>query len=137
MPTGTVRWFNTTKENGVIAPEDGSKNRFVHTSAVKRAGLRTLHEGRRVSYELRPGRAGKSAAENLSVADRLLSTMRERPGARIRRKERRPSARLARRGRRLARDLARPHRPPSSGEVAYSESAIGLNVSVSGESRNE
>ena len=69
MPTGTVKWFNTTKGYGFIAPEDGSKDAFVHISAVERAGLGTLREGQRVSYELRPGRDGKSAAENLSVAD--------------------------------------------------------------------
>ena len=69
MPTGTVKWFNTTKGYGFIAPEDGSKDAFVHISAVERAGLGTLREGQRVTYELRPGRDGKSAAENLSVAD--------------------------------------------------------------------
>ena len=69
MPTGTVKWFSTTKGYGFIAPEDGSKDAFVHISAVERAGLGALHEGQRVSYELRPGRDGKSAAENLSVAE--------------------------------------------------------------------
>ena len=54
MPTGTVKWFNTTKGYGFIAPEDGSKDAFVHISAVERAGLGTLREGQRVSYELRP-----------------------------------------------------------------------------------
>ena len=69
MPIGTVKWFNTTKGYGFIAPEDGSKDAFVHISAVERAGLGTLREGRRVGYEPRPGRDGKSAAENRSVAD--------------------------------------------------------------------
>jgi len=69
MPTGTVKWFNTTKGYGFIAPEDGSQDAFVHISAVERAGLGTLHEGQRVSYELRPGRNGKSSAEELAVAE--------------------------------------------------------------------
>ena len=69
MPTGTVKWFNATKGFGFIEPEDGSKDAFVHISAVERAGLGTLREGQRVSYELRPGRDGKASAEELSVAD--------------------------------------------------------------------
>jgi len=67
MPTGTVKWFNTTKGYGFIAPEDGSKDAFVHISAVERAGLPTLREGQQVRYELRPGRNGRSSAEDLSV----------------------------------------------------------------------
>ena len=69
MPTGTVKWSNATKGYGFIAPEDGSKDAFVHISAIERAGLGTLHEGQRVSYELRPGRDGKFAAEELAAAD--------------------------------------------------------------------
>ena len=69
MATGSVKWFNATKGYGFIAPEDGSKDAFVHISAVERAGLSTLREGQWVSYELRPGRDGKSSAEELSVAD--------------------------------------------------------------------
>ena len=69
MATGTVKWFNATKGYGFIQPEDGSKDAFVHISAVERAGLGTLREGQRVSYELQPGRNGKSSAENLTVAD--------------------------------------------------------------------
>ena len=69
MPTGTVKWFNATKGYGFIEPEDGSKVAFVHISAVERAGLGTLRERQRVSFELRPGRDGKSSAEELSVAD--------------------------------------------------------------------
>ena len=69
MPTGTVKWFNATKDCGFIAPEDGLKDAFVHIPAVERAGLGTLHEGRRVSFELRPGRDGNSSAEELSVAE--------------------------------------------------------------------
>ena len=69
MPIGTVKWFNATKGYGFIAPEDGSKDAFVHISAVERAGLGTLQEGQRVSYELRPGRDGKFSAEELAAAD--------------------------------------------------------------------
>ena len=69
MPTGTVKWFYATKGYGFIAPEDGSKDAFVHISAVERARLGTLHEGQRVSYELRPGRNGKFSAEELARAD--------------------------------------------------------------------
>ena len=69
MPTGTVRWFNATKGYGFIEPEDGSKDAFVHISAVERAGLGTLREGQKVRYELRPGRGGKSAAEELAVIE--------------------------------------------------------------------
>ena len=69
MPTGTVKWFNATKGYGFIEPEDGSKDAFVHISAVERAGLGTLREGQRVNYELRPGRDGKSSAEELAVID--------------------------------------------------------------------
>ena len=54
---------------GVIAPEDGSKDAFVHISAVERAGLGTLQEGQRVSLEERPGRDGRTSAENLAPAD--------------------------------------------------------------------
>ena len=67
MATGTVKWFDTVKGFGFIEPEDGSQDAFVHISAVERAGLSSLNEGQKVSYELQPGRNGKSAAENLSV----------------------------------------------------------------------
>ena len=69
MTTGTVKWFNPTKGYGFIEPEDGSKDAFVHISAVERAGLSTLSEGQKVEYELVPGRDGKSSAENLVVLD--------------------------------------------------------------------
>ena len=69
MPTGTVKWFNATKGYGFIAPDDGSKDAFVHISAVERAGLGTLREGQRVTYDLRSGRNGKFSAEDLSIAD--------------------------------------------------------------------
>ncbi|MCP5080432.1 MAG: cold-shock protein [Alphaproteobacteria bacterium] len=69
MPTGTVKFFNTTKGFGFIEPEDGSKDAFVHISAVERAGMSTLNEGQKVTYELQSGRDGKMAAENLSSVD--------------------------------------------------------------------
>ena len=69
MPTGTVKWFNPAKGYGFIEPDDGGKDAFVHISAVERAGLNTLQEGQKVSFELQPGRDGKSSAENLAVAD--------------------------------------------------------------------
>ncbi len=67
MATGTVKWFNPTKGFGFIQPEDGSKDAFVHISAVERAGLRSLNEGQKVSYELQSGKNGKQSAENLSI----------------------------------------------------------------------
>ena len=67
MPTGTVKWFNPAKGYGFIEPEEGGKDAFVHISAVERGGLNTLQEGQKVSYELQPGRDGKSSAENLSI----------------------------------------------------------------------
>lgn len=69
MATGTVKWFNPTKGYGFIEPEDGSKDAFVHISAVERAGLTTLTEGQKVSFELQRGQNGKTSAENLTVLD--------------------------------------------------------------------
>ncbi len=69
MTAGTVKWFNPTKGYGFIAPNDGSKDAFVHISAVERAGLTTLNEGQKVEYELVPGQNGKSSAENLVVLE--------------------------------------------------------------------
>ncbi len=69
MPTGTVKWFNATKGYGFIQPEDGSPDVFVHVSAVERAGMDTLQEGQKVSYEVqRDPKRGKSSAENLRSA---------------------------------------------------------------------
>ena len=67
MATGSVKWFNPAKGFGFSEPEDGSKDVFVHISAVERAGLSTLNEGQKVNYELQAGQNGKSSAENLSV----------------------------------------------------------------------
>ena len=69
MITGTVKFFNNDRGYGFIEPEDGSKDAFVHVSAVERAGLSSLREGQKVSYEVQPGRDGKSSAENLSVIE--------------------------------------------------------------------
>ena len=69
MATGTVKWFNPTKGYGFIEPEDGGKDAFVHISAVERAGLNGVNEGQKVSFDLEPGRNGKSSAENLKLVD--------------------------------------------------------------------
>ncbi len=69
MTIGTVKFFNAARGFGFIEPEDGSKDAFVHISAVERAGLSSLSEGQKVSYELQPGRNGKSSAENLSLVE--------------------------------------------------------------------
>jgi CspA family cold shock protein len=69
MSVGIVKWFNPTKGFGFIAPEDGSKDVFVHISAVERAGLAGLNEGQRVRFEAqRNPKNGKTSAENLAVA---------------------------------------------------------------------
>ncbi len=65
MVTGTVKWFNPAKGFGFIEPEDGSKDAFVHISAVESSGLSSLNEGQKVQFDLVPGREGKVAAENL------------------------------------------------------------------------
>lgn len=65
MTIGTVKWFNTQKGYGFIQPEDGSKDVFVHISAVERSGMGNLHEGQRLSFELARGNQGKTSAVNL------------------------------------------------------------------------
>lgn len=66
MATGTVKWFNSTKGFGFIQPEDGSDDVFVHISAVERAGMGSLNEGQKLSFEsVRDPRRGKVSAENL------------------------------------------------------------------------
>ena len=67
MSSGTVKWFNAQKGYGFIQPEDGSKDVFVHISAVEAAGLRGLNEGQKVSFELERGQQGKTSAVNLKV----------------------------------------------------------------------
>ena len=68
MAKGTVKWFNETKGYGFIAPEGGSKDVFVHISALERAGLSSLNEGQRVSFDLEKGQQGKMSAVNLKLA---------------------------------------------------------------------
>ncbi len=68
MASGTVKWFNSDKGFGFIQPEDGGQDAFVHISAVERAGLRTLQEGQKISYELvQDKRSGKTSADNLQA----------------------------------------------------------------------
>ena len=67
MTQGTVKWFNSQKGFGFIQPDDGSKDVFVHISAVERAGMRGLNEGQKVSFDVVTER-GKSAAANLRTA---------------------------------------------------------------------
>jgi cold shock protein len=69
MANGTVKWFNNQKGFGFIQPDDGGKDVFVHISAVERAGLQTLSEGQKISFEvLADRRTGKSSADNLRAA---------------------------------------------------------------------
>ena len=67
MPTGTVKWFNTTKGFGFIAPDDGGKDVFVHISAVERAGMTGLADNQKVTFEVIEGRDGRTMAGDLSA----------------------------------------------------------------------
>lgn len=67
MPTGTVKWFNTTKGYGFIAPDEGGKDVFVHISAVERSGLTGLADNQKVGFELQDGRDGRQMAGNLTL----------------------------------------------------------------------
>jgi CspA family cold shock protein len=67
MPEGTVKFFNETKGFGFITPDDGGSDAFVHISAVEQAGLGTLSNDQRVSYELQPDRRGRESAANLKA----------------------------------------------------------------------
>ena len=69
MTHGIVKWFNPAKGFGFIEPQDGSKDAFVHISALERAGLSGLAEGQKISYELVSGKNGKSSAENLALVN--------------------------------------------------------------------
>ena len=69
MATGTVKWYNGTKGYGFIQPDSGGKDVFVHASALERAGLRSLAEGQKVSYDVESDRrTGKESAGNLKMA---------------------------------------------------------------------
>ncbi|MCO6386043.1 MAG: cold-shock protein [Aliihoeflea sp.] len=68
MPTGTVKWFNSTKGFGFIEPEQGGGDVFVHISAVERSGMNGLNEGQKISFEIvQDRRSGKNSAENLKA----------------------------------------------------------------------
>ena len=69
MANGTVKWFNATKGFGFIEPEGGSKDVFVHISAVERSGLSGLNDGQKVTFDIEAGRDGREAAINLATAD--------------------------------------------------------------------
>ena len=68
MANGTVKWFNSTKGFGFIAPETGGKDVFVHISALERSGLSTLADDQKVTYDVQSGRDGRESAENLALA---------------------------------------------------------------------
>ncbi|WP_415182780.1 cold-shock protein [Phaeovulum sp.] len=68
MATGSVKWFNTTKGFGFIAPDGGSKDVFVHISAVERAGIRALNDGQKVTFDIETSRDGRESATNLALA---------------------------------------------------------------------
>ncbi len=67
MPTGTVKWFNSTKGFGFIEPEEGGKDAFVHITAVQQAGLTTLKDGQKVSYQLIEAENGRMAAQQIAL----------------------------------------------------------------------
>ena len=69
MAVGTVKWFNKVKGFGFVQPSDGGKDVFVHITAVERAGMATLNQNQRVSYELEQDKRGKTSAVNLQAAD--------------------------------------------------------------------
>ena len=68
MANGTVKWYNATKGFGFIAPEGGSKDVFVHVSAVERAGLTGLDDNQAVTFDIEAGRDGRESASNLALA---------------------------------------------------------------------
>jgi cold shock protein len=69
MPIGTVKFFNSQKGYGFIQPEGGGNDAFVHITAVERAGMQTLNQDQKVSYDLEEDRRGKMSAVNLKPAD--------------------------------------------------------------------
>lgn len=68
MPSGKVKWFNSEKGYGFIAPDDGGKDVFVHISALQRSGIESLKDDQAVTYELEDGRDGRQSAGNLELA---------------------------------------------------------------------
>lgn len=68
MANGTVKWFNSTKGFGFIAPESGGKDVFVHISALERAGIQQLDDGQAVTFDIESGRDGRESASNLALA---------------------------------------------------------------------
>ena len=68
MANGTVKWFNSTKGFGFIAPESGGKDVFVHISALERSGLTALDDNQKVTFDVQAGRDGRESAENLQLA---------------------------------------------------------------------
>ena len=69
MATGTVKWYNPTKGFGFIQPEGGSKDVFIHASALERAGLSSLDDGQKIEFDIEAGRDGRESATNLRLAD--------------------------------------------------------------------
>ena len=67
MANGTVKWYNPTKGFGFIQPDNGGKDVFVHASALERAGISSLDDGQKVTFDVQEGRDGRPSAENLSV----------------------------------------------------------------------
>jgi CspA family cold shock protein len=80
MPIGTVKFFNEHKGYGFIQPDDGGNDAFVHITAVERAGMRSLRENQRLSYELQEDQRGKTSAVNLKSAEESTSSA-EAPGS--------------------------------------------------------
>ncbi len=68
MANGTVKWFNSTKGFGFIAPEGGSKDVFVHISALERSGLTSLNDDQKVTFDIEAGRDGRESATNIALA---------------------------------------------------------------------